>query len=80
MSELEKAFLELRSTNTKYSIKVLELEQENARLREALEFYADGASWQSYNANDDVPMRYDREDAHSVCGMRARQALKENLC
>lgn len=37
MSELEKAFIELREANSKYSIRVLELEQENARLREAIQ-------------------------------------------
>lgn len=36
MSELEKSFIELREANSKYSIEVLELRQEVARLREAL--------------------------------------------
>ena len=34
MSELEKAFLEIREANTKYSIRVLELEKELKQLRE----------------------------------------------
>jgi hypothetical protein len=53
----------------------IKLKEENARLREALEFYADGASWQAFNLGDEIPMRSDRESEYSVCGMRARQAL-----
>jgi hypothetical protein len=55
--------------------KYKELEKENARFREALEFYADGASWQAFNWGDEIPMRSDRESEYNVCGMRARQAL-----
>ena len=61
-----------------YVLGMEKLKQENARLREALEFYADGSSWQSYNLDDHIPMRNDREDIYSVCGMRARKALEKS--
>ena len=61
----------------------IELEAENKILREAVEFYADGDTWQNYGVDlvegtpEFVPINFDRECAVSVCGYRARTALEK---
>ena len=51
------------------------LKEENQLIKKCIRFYADGASWQSFNLGDDIPMRSDREDVFSVPGRMARECI-----
>ena len=59
------------STNELYSINT-ELRKENARLREALGFYADKENWNSSKYDD--PIFFGEE----IGGLRARKALEKS--
>jgi len=67
----------------KLEARIRKLEEENRRLREALEFYADGGHWQAghkYRDADDITIFTDADSssAESDGGVRARHALKND--
>ena len=72
ISELEKENYNLYCTIEQCNGRIEELEAENTRLREALEFYA----------NTDVYEYYDKYESTAIQnegGQKAREALKELL-
>lgn len=89
-NNLEERFIELRNENSKYSIRVLELEQELQKTREQLEkaekvieFYGKESHW--LGLADKVPFDVlkwiriveDDMDENNLGGIRARQYFQD---